>query len=145
MTTTARRSPFSLIKSLFFSSSQADSALDHPKSFFNRLFRKSPPRTTPHLATDLQVSVLDDDGNPHDRRLRSPHHLSVSRRTNSERTAHSISRLSSSFAHSSPDLSSLLSVVPTSGSIAEQRDILRTDCRTDLVRELTLIRFLTLI
>lgn len=134
----ARRSPFSFLRSLFFSSPPADSSVSAhptpPKSFFDRIFRKSPPRPLHHPGSEIQLSFFDDDaGRVHnvlDRRALS--RLSISRRTDSARTAHSISRLSSAFAHTSPDLSSDSSVVPTSCSIAEQRDTPRSDSQTDL-------------
>lgn len=148
-----RRSPLSLlrsVKSLFFSSRPNESfvpalpQLDHSttpvpfaKSFFNRTFRKCPPLPPHPPGSDTQRSFFDDDDdlvdNVLDRRVLSPSRLSVSRRTDSGRTAHSTSRLSSAFAHTSPDLSSVSSVIPTSCSIAEQRDTLRSDARTDLV------------
>lgn len=148
-----RRSPFSFlrsVKSLFFSLQPADSPapplphldrsptqLPFPKSFFNRVFRKCPPRPPHSLGSDPQRSFFDDD-NDLDRRVLSPPRLSVSRLSESERTAHSILRLSSAFAHTSPDLSSPSSVVPT---IAEQSDTPRSDSRTDLVSELSQIHF----
>lgn len=142
MTTPPRRSPLSFLKSLFFSSPPADSFVPptNPvplRSFFHRLFRKAPPRPPHHLGSEPQLSFFDDDGdlahNVLDRRVLSPSRLSVSRQTDPGRTAHSISRLSSTFAQTSPDLSGPSSVVPTSSSIAERRDTLGSDSRTDLV------------
>jgi hypothetical protein len=139
----ARRSPFSFLRSLFFSSPPADSfGTPHPpppKSFFDRIFRKY-PRPSHHPGSEIQLSFFDDDANVLDRRALS--RLSVSRRTDSARTAHSISRLSSTFAHTSPDLSSDSSVAPAPCSIAEQCDTPRSDSQTDLVSELPLIHIL---
>ena len=156
-----RRSPFSFlrsVKSFFVSSQPADSfvpALPHlnhsttqvpsPKSFVNRVFRKSPPRPHP-LCSHTPHSFFDDGDdlvdNILDQRLLSRSRLSVSRLTDSRRTAYSTSRLSSAFAHTSPDLSSFPSAVPSSCSIAEQRDILRSDSKTDLVSEFSQIQFI---
>ncbi|KAH9075659.1 hypothetical protein EDB83DRAFT_2351502 [Lactarius deliciosus] len=119
-----RRSPFSFLrslKSLFLPSHPAESFVpalsSHRPSLFNRTFRKCPPPPS----------------HPPDRRVLSSSRLSVYRRTDPGRIAHSNSRLPSAFAHTSPDLSSISSVVPTSScSIAEQRDTLRSDSRTDL-------------
>ncbi|KAH9177115.1 hypothetical protein EDB89DRAFT_1938232 [Lactarius sanguifluus] len=144
-----RRSPFSFlrsVKSLFLPSHPAESfvpALPHldrstpvpfPRSLFNRTFRKCPPPPTHPPGSDRRSFFDDDDDlvDNVDRRFLSLSRLSVSRRTNPGRTAHSNSRLSSTFAHTSPDLSSISSVVPASCSIAEQRDALRSDSRTDL-------------
>ncbi|KAH9060714.1 hypothetical protein EDB87DRAFT_1613491 [Lactarius vividus] len=146
-----RRSPFSFlrsVKSLFLPSRPAESfvpALPHldrstpvpfARSLFNRTFRKCPPRPPHPPGSDPRRSFFDDDDDDLvdnvDRRVLSPSRLSVSCRTDSGRIAHSNSRLSSAFAHTSPDLSSISSVVPTSCSIAEQRDTLTSDSRTDL-------------
>lgn len=137
-----RRSPFSFLRSLFFSSPPADSFVPAhssppPKSFFDRLFRKS-PRTHHHPGSEIQLSFFDDADTV--RRALSPR-LSTSRRTDSARTAHSVSRLSSAFAHTSPDLSSDSYVAPVSFSIAEKRDTLRSNSQTDLVSELLLFTF----
>ena len=138
MTTPPRRSPFSFLKSLFFSSPPADPFVPPTtpvpsRSFFHRFFRKAPPRPPHHLGSEPQLSFFDDDGDlVHsvlDRRALSPSRLSVSRRT----TAHSIARLSSTFAHTSPDLSSLSSVAPAPCSVAEQLDTRKSESRTDLV------------
>ncbi|KAH9048784.1 hypothetical protein EDB84DRAFT_119943 [Lactarius hengduanensis] len=145
-----RRSPFSFLRSLksfFLPSHPAESfvpALPHldrstpvpfARSLFNRTFRKCPPPLRHPPGSDPRRSFFDDDDDlvdNVDRRVLSPSRLSVSRRTDPGRTAHSNLRLSSAFAHTSPDLSSISSVVPTSCSIAEQRDTLRSDSRTDL-------------
>ena len=136
-----RRSPFSFLRSLFFSSPPADSFVPahspSPKSFFERLFRKS-PRTHHHPGSEIQLSFFDDADTV--RRALSPR-LSISHPTDSARTAHSVSRLSSAFAHTSPDLSSDSYVAPASFSIAEKRDTLRSDSQIDLVSKLLSFTF----
>jgi hypothetical protein len=150
-----RRSPLSFlrsVKSFFLSSQPADSFVpaDHPttqlpKSFLNRVFRKPPPRPHP-LCSHTQHSFFDDGDDlvDHllDQRVLSRSRLSVSRLTDSGRNAYSTSRLSSAFAHTSPDLSSFSSAAPSWCSIAEQRDTPRSDSRTDLVSEFSQIHFL---
>lgn len=121
-----RRSPLSFLRALF---SSPIPPTPSPKSFFHRVFRRSPPRPHPQ-GSRTQQSFFDDDDD-----LVSP-----SRLADSGRSAYSTSRLSSAFAHTSPDLSSL---VPSSCSIAEQRDTLRSDSRTDLVSDFAQIHVMS--
>lgn len=132
-----RRSPLSFlrsVKALFLSSQPAadsfvpalphlDTSVPSTKSFFSRIFRN---RSDPPCSDTQQSFFVDSD--VLDQRVLSP-----SRLIDSGTVAYSTSRLSSAFAHTSPDLSSFSSVVPTSCSIPEQPDTLRSDSRTDLV------------